>query len=180
MPNTIEVAVRESVTALGPPTYCTVVITNCNAKHVETEWLEVNGPVPARFADVPPGLYYIVVVPEGESTHLMRFVLMDGKPGVTPITLDLSTLPPVGRITAIVLVGGQRAPGKMVMLRGKDDDYVQLAMTNSNGVAAFDAVPETQVYDVVAYHATTSQEDTCDLVASGDCEKSFSFPVVPC
>lgn len=178
MANTmIEVAVIASSTAPGSPTHCAIVIANCDAMHADTKRQMVNGPVPAYFTEVPTGRYYIIVVPEGGNARHVRFLVIDGTLDVTSITFDISAADTSGRITAIVLVGGQRAANKTVMIKGKADGYTEYCMTDPYGVAEFRALPETQAYDVIAYNGSASLVDTCDLVACGDCDKNFSFPV---
>lgn len=170
MPN-IEVTIASSN---GRPTYCLVVITNCDARHYATE--RINERVSAHFVDVPPGKYYIVMVPEGGNARQMKFRVVDEATESSAVTFSLSAAHPVGRITAIVLVGGQRAPGIVVTLKGKSDEFFDQSMTDINGVVAFESVPETQAYDLVAHHGSAGESIVCDLVNSPDFDCEISFP----
>ncbi len=175
MSNRIIVTVISSDDIPDSPTYCAIVITNCDAMHVDAKRQQINGRASAHFMNVPPGRYYVVVIPEGENARYTRFIMIDEEAKETSLTFDLATIPPSGRITAIVLVGGQRSPGDTVMIRGKADGHTEYCMTDYKGHAEFPAVPETQAYEVIAYHASANQGDTCDLVTDGDCAKQFSF-----
>lgn len=175
----IEVTVRSHVIGPGSPTHCAVVITNCDAMYSDTKRQRVNGPISAFFMNVPPGRYYIVVVPEGGNAHQGQFSVIDAETEVVTITFDISLMDPVGKITAIVLVGDQYAPGKTVMLKGQEDGYAACCMTNYEGMAEFQSVPETQAYDVIAYHRSAGQRQICDLKTFGDCAKQFNFDACP-
>lgn len=171
---TIEVTVTSDVFTSASPTRCTVVITNCDTRHFDARRPEVNGSA-ARFPRVPPGRYYIVMVPEGDNPSQMQFIKIDGTSNKIPITFDLSTLPTTGRITVTVLVGGQGVGGKTVTITGTTIEYKQTCMTDDTGVADFHDVPEEHKYVITAHHNSESQVDSCDLTIGESCEKKFRF-----
>lgn len=169
-------SITVTVTSTGArPPYCTVVITNCESRYVKTIRQEVNGAVPAQFIDVPPGTYYIVVVPEGEDGSHFRFRRITGPADNASVTVDLNAINPVGKITAIVLVGGQRMPVDIVTIEEcTQNGYYECCMTDINGAAVFQDVPNGQ-YKVTAYHGAAHDDDVCDLTNGGTCTKQFSL-----
>jgi len=151
--------------------------------YVDTKRQKINGVGPATFIDVPPGKYYIVVVPEGGNARQTQFRKIKGVLDDKAITFDITAIDPVGRITAIVLVGGggQRtpSPGDVVTIQGDQNGYYDCCMTDINGVAVFQAVPEGEIYEVVAEHNSATQIDSCDLKSNGNCAKQFRFTACP-
>lgn len=175
MPNTIKVRITSSDNLLPPPTHCAVIITNCDAMHVDTKRQQTNGRVPAYFQDVPLGRYYIVVLPEGSNARHMQFIKVDGAPRVTSVTFDISAIDPTGRITAIVLVGDLPSRGKTVTIQGRTNGYKQVLMTNDEGVAEFRCVPDSEIYDIIAEHESEIQTDSCTLEKDTYYERRFRF-----
>ena len=161
-----------------------VVIANCRARYVRTERAKINDAVWTEFNRVPPGLYYIVVLPEGENTPHVRFREIKDTRDHEAVTINLTVADPVGRITATVLVGGQGtigyqgAGGYMVKIWCAENGYKDYCMTDVNGVATFHVVPNGHIYEVTVYDRSDSQVSagTCDLTAGGDAETTFYLP----
>jgi|GEM_PF-1316197 len=174
----VHTAIEVTIESAAPtvPAHCAVTIINCDARHVDMKRHRVNGPTPARFTNVPPGRYYIIVSPEGWDAHHQQFIVIDGTLNVTSVTFDLSAIDPTGRITAIVLVGDHPAVGKTVTITGTEDKKDRSCMTDGKGFAVFNGLPETQQYRIFVYHDSVIKEDICPLDVCDECVKKFKFP----
>lgn len=174
--STIEVVINSTSTR---PTHCIVAITNCDTRYVDTKRVRINAGEATEFIDVQPGRYYIVMVPEGENARHTRFRRIKGTSDHASVTVNLTAIDPVGKITAIVLVGGQRSPGDIVTVQCRENGYYECGMTNINGEAVFHGVPEGYLYSITAYHDSVTQEEFCDLSVNGDgdFETKISFEV---
>lgn len=172
----IEVTVISSVIVSDSATDCSVTIANCDTRYIDTMRLTI-GAGPARFTNIPPGMYYIVMTPEGDEQPQSRLWLIDGTSAVVPIRFDIAAINPAGKIIAIVLVGDQHAPGINVMIKGEDDGYTAYCMTDAAGIAEFEAVPENQAYVVTAYHGSTIRGTVCDLRTVNVYNEELNFPM---
>lgn len=169
---TIEVTVKSTTPTTA--THCAVLINNCDARHSDMKRQRINGPTPARFTGVPPGRYYVFVIPEGWKDHREQFIVIDGVANMTSVEFDLATIPTTGRIIATVLVGGQGAPNVTVTTKGRTKEYNRSFPTDGEGRAVFNGLPD-DTYDVIADRGSASEGVVCNVTGEETVEVDIIF-----